>query len=52
MQVDLEAQYPKYSLRLLTEEDRCVKYRKMEYFPGAKFSRFNLKNMRINICGF
>ena len=27
-------------------------YREMEYFRVAKFSRFHLKNMRINFRGF
>ena len=38
-------------------DDKCeygsmFKYRKMEYFRVAKFSRFGLNNMRINIRVF
>ena len=39
--------------RLIGERQKfATVYRKMEYFRVAKFSRFCLKNMRINIRGF
>ena len=36
----------------LTKLTAAPIYRKMEYFCLAKFSRFSLKNMRINIRVF
>ena len=41
-------------LLIVSIHDLCLLpfiYRKMEYFRVAKFSRFPLKNMRINIRG-
>ena len=36
----------------LFDAQHLVEYRKTEYFPVHKFSRFRLKNMRINIYVF